>query len=149
MCYQESPYLLSSHGLHWKGVTEGVCKEECARVIEREGGRTGKERKSVSNWLFLLFLFFPPACTFTSSVMWPSGSLCRFCWFQKGLHRTCSVSWSYYLRTTLHCIFPTMFNQIDDVRWWWSANITLSQVKCQCQCYPFKRLWLLLFVVAG
>lgn len=56
---------------------------ECVResVCEREEERDDTERKNVSNRLFLFSSSFS-ACTFTSVVMWHSGSLCR-CSFQR------------------------------------------------------------------
>lgn len=64
----------------------------CERGREREeGGQREGERErdeNVSNRLFL-FSFSFPACTFTSSVMWPGGSLCRSS-SSEGLHRACS-----------------------------------------------------------
>lgn len=61
----------------------------CVCEWER-GRRRGRESKNVPNRLFL-FSFSFPACTFTSSVMWPGGSLCRSS-SSEGLHRACSVS---------------------------------------------------------
>lgn len=62
-----------------------VCVWERERMREdREG-----EREDLSNRLFLLSFSFP-ACTFTSPVMWPGGSLCRSS-LSEGLHRACSV----------------------------------------------------------
>lgn len=90
LCPSRKPHtcFLLMASIEKKKASERERVREC--VHERERGRTERKSKNVSNRLFLFSSSFT-ACTITSSVMWPSGSLCRSS-SSDCLHRACSVS---------------------------------------------------------